>query len=103
MRKRNRALAMLLALVMAFGLTGAAFAAEEGGKEYTDVPGWAKEYVDEMTEQGLIDGKTDTTFGAGDRPVPPGRLPHAARREGGVPLPGRGGGQRVFRRRGVGL
>ncbi|MCI8807967.1 MAG: hypothetical protein HFF21_07515 [Oscillospiraceae bacterium] len=66
MRKRNRALAMLLALVMAFGLTGAAFAAGEDGGAYTDVPGWAKEYVDEMTEKGLIDGKTDTTFGAGD-------------------------------------
>ena len=66
MRKRNRALAMLLALVMAFGLTGAAFAAGEDGGAYTDVPGWAKEYVDEMTEKGLIDGKTDTTFGADD-------------------------------------
>ena len=39
MRKRNRALTMLLALVMAFGLTGAAFAAGEDGGAYTDVPG----------------------------------------------------------------
>ena len=88
MRKRNRALAMLLALVMAFGLTGAAFAAEEGGKEYTDVPGWAKEYVAEMTEKGLIDGKTDTTFGAND-PMTRADLVTALYRLAGSPsLPG---------------
>lgn len=64
MKKLNRTLALLLAMVLAFGLTGTAFAADPA--EYTDVPGWAKEYVAEMTEKGLIDGKTETTFGAND-------------------------------------
>ena len=88
MRKRNRVLAMLLALVMAFGLTGAAFAAEEGGKEYTDVPGWAKEYVDEMTEKGLIDGKTDTTFGADDPMTRADLVTALYRLDGSPTLPG---------------
>ncbi len=66
MKKLSRTLALLLAMVLAFGLTDSAFAADEDGKEYTDVPGWAKEYVDVMTEEKLIDGKTDTTFGAND-------------------------------------
>lgn len=66
MKKLSRTLALLLAMALAFGLTGSAFAADEDGKEYTDVPDWAKVYVDEVTEKGLIDGKTDTTFGAND-------------------------------------
>ena len=64
MKKLSRTLALLLAMVLALGLTGPAFAADAA--EYTDVPGWAKEYVAEMTEKGLVDGKTDTTFGAND-------------------------------------
>ena len=38
MRKRNRALTMLLALVMAFGLTGAAFAAGEEDGDLRKLP-----------------------------------------------------------------
>ena len=64
MRNLSKTLALLLAVVLAFGLTGTALATDAA--EYTDVPGWAKEYVAEMTEKGLIDGKTDTTFGAND-------------------------------------
>ena len=64
MKNLSRTLALLLAVVLAFGLTGAAFAADADA--YTDVPGWAKEYVAEVTEKGLIDGKTDTAFGAND-------------------------------------
>ena len=65
MRKLHKLTALLLAAVLALGLTGTAFAAEEN-EGYTDVPGWAEEYVDRMTEEKLIDGKTDTTFGADD-------------------------------------
>ncbi len=63
LRKWKKLLAAALAAVMALSLTGIAFAAEP---EYTDVPGWAKEYVQVMTERGLIDGKTAATFGADD-------------------------------------
>ena len=65
MRKLHKLTALLLAAVLALGLTGTAFAAEEN-EGYTDVPGWAEEYVDRMTEEKLIDDKTDTTFGADD-------------------------------------
>jgi len=62
MRNLHKSLALLLALVVAVGLTGTAFAAEGDGAGYTDVPEWAQEYVDRVTELKLIDGKTDTTF-----------------------------------------
>lgn len=64
MRKRNKLTALLLALVLAAGLTGSAFAADAA--KYTDVPDWAKEYVAEVTEKGLVDGRTDTTFGSNE-------------------------------------
>ncbi len=61
MRKWNRLPALLLAMVMALGLTGAAFAAESKG--YADVEKhWGKEYIDTVVEKGLIDGKTETAF-----------------------------------------
>ena len=60
MRKLNKLAALLLALVMVLGLTGTAFASGEEG--YTDVPNWAKEYVETVTELGLIDGTSATTF-----------------------------------------
>lgn len=86
MKNLSRTLALLLAMVLAFGLTGAAFAADAA--QYTDVPGWAKEYVAEMTEKGLIDGKTDTTFGAND-PMTRADLVTALYRLAGSPsLPG---------------
>ena len=65
MRNCKKLMALLLAAVMALSLSVPAFAAEDGSG-YTDVPGWAKEYVDTMTEKKLIDGKTETTFGAND-------------------------------------
>ena len=64
MRNLHKLTALLLAVVMALGLTGTAFAAGDTG--YTDVPAWAQEYVERMTELKLIDGKTETTFGAND-------------------------------------
>ena len=61
MRKWNRLPALLLAMVMALGLTGAAFAAESKG--YADVEKhWGKEYIDAVVEKGLIDGKTEAAF-----------------------------------------
>ena len=60
MKKWKKLTALLLAMVMVLGLAGTAIAAEEDG--YTDVPDWAKEYVDAVTEKGLIDGKTVSTF-----------------------------------------
>ena len=50
--------ALLLALAMAMGLTVTALAAD-----YTDVAGtWSEEYVARVTEQRLMDGRTETTF-----------------------------------------
>ena len=69
MRKWNKPVAALLAAVMALSLTGVAFADETAAStkpEYTDVPAWAEEYVERMTEKELIDGKTETTFGPGE-------------------------------------
>ncbi|MBD5155419.1 MAG: hypothetical protein HDT15_10255 [Oscillibacter sp.] len=63
MKKWKKLTALLLAMVMVLGLTGTAFAEET---EYTDVPDWAKEYVDAVTEADLIDGKTATTFAPGE-------------------------------------
>ena len=61
MRKRNSLLAMLLAMVLTLGLTGPAFAAESKG--YADVEKhWGKEYIGAVTEKGLIDGKTASSF-----------------------------------------
>lgn len=60
MRKNRKMLALLLAMILGLGLTSTAFASDAKG--YTDVPDWAKEYIDRVTELGLIDGKTATTF-----------------------------------------
>ena len=61
MRNRNKLLSLLLAMILALGLTGAAFAAESKG--YTDVEKhWGKEYIGAVTEKGLIDGKTASSF-----------------------------------------
>ena len=64
MRKLSRLTALLLALALAAGLAGTAFAAD--ASQYTDVPSWAREYVAEVTEKGLVDGRTDTTFGSSE-------------------------------------
>lgn len=64
MRKLSKLTALLLALALAAGLTGSAFAAD--ASKYTDVPDWAREYVDEVTEKGLVDGRTATTFGSNE-------------------------------------
>lgn len=54
-------LSALLALVLILGLTGTAFAAEEGG--YTDVTGhWAEEEIGRMLELELMDGRTASAF-----------------------------------------
>ncbi len=66
MRKWKKLTALLLAALMTSALTGTAFAAEDSGKQYTDVPAWAQEYVERIAGQGLVDGKTETTFGAND-------------------------------------
>ncbi len=59
MRKLHKPAALLLALVVALGLTVTALAAEETG--YTDVAGtWAEEYVNRVSD--LIDGRTETAF-----------------------------------------
>lgn len=61
MRKWNRLPALLLAMVMALGLTGTAFASESTG--YADVEKhWGKAYIETVVEKGLIDGKTETAF-----------------------------------------
>ena len=61
MRKRNKLAAMLLATVMVLGLAGTAFASENGG--YSDISDhWGEEYIKNVVELGLIDGKTATTF-----------------------------------------
>lgn len=63
MRIWKKLTALLLAMVMVLGLTETALASETGGASYTDVAGtWSEEYVVRMTELGLMDGKTDTTF-----------------------------------------
>ena len=54
----------LLAAALAAGLAGSALAADAAN--YDDVPDWAKEYVETVTQRGLVDGKTETAFGAGD-------------------------------------
>ena len=59
MRKLHKPAALLLALVVALGLTVTALAEEETG--YTDVAGtWAEEYVSRVSD--LIDGRTETAF-----------------------------------------
>ncbi len=64
MKKLHKLTALLLALALAAGLTGSAFAAD--APRYADVPGWAGEYVDRVTELGLVDGRTDTAFGSNE-------------------------------------
>ena len=64
MKKLSKLTSLLLAAALAAGLFGTAFAAE--ASRYTDVPAWAEEYVDRVTELGLVDGRTASTFGAGD-------------------------------------
>lgn len=64
MRKGSKLTALLLALALTAGLTVTAFAAD--ATQYTDVPQWAQPYVAEMTERGLIEGTSDTTFGANE-------------------------------------
>ena len=59
MRKLHKPAALLLALVVALGLTVTALAEEETG--YTDVAGtWSEEYVSRVSD--LIDGRTETAF-----------------------------------------
>ena len=61
----KKLLALLLALVMALGMTSAALAEEE--LPYTDVTdkNWYHDAVAFVTEEKLMDGLTDTTFGPG--------------------------------------
>lgn len=88
MRKWKKLTALLLAALMTSALTGTAFAAEDGGKQYADVPAWAQEYVERIVDQGLVDGKTDTAFGAND-PMTRADLVTALYRLAGSPtLPG---------------
>ena len=61
MKKHHKLPALLLALVMVLGLSVTALAAEDA-PAYTDVSGWAKEYIDRVTGLGLMDGKTEDTF-----------------------------------------
>lgn len=81
MRRWDKLMSLLPAAALALGLAGAASAA---GLGYTDVPAWAQEYVDEMTEQNLIEGKTGTVFGAND-PMTRGDLVVALYRMAGPP------------------
>ncbi len=62
--KTHRTLpALLLALILAVGLTAAASAASG----YTDVAGtWSEAYVSRVTELGLMDGRTAETFAPND-------------------------------------
>ena len=64
MKKLHKLTALLLALGLAAGLAGTAFAAD--APRYTDVPGWAREYVDRVTELGLVDGRSGTAFGSNE-------------------------------------
>ena len=61
----KKLLTLLLALVMALGMTAAAFASED--LSYTDVTdkNWYHDAVVFVTEKKLMDGLTDTTFGPG--------------------------------------
>lgn len=65
MRTHHKLPALLLALVMALGLSVTALAAEDA-PAYQDVSGWAKEYIDRVTELGLMDGKSEDTFAPGE-------------------------------------
>lgn len=63
MKTHRKLPALLLALILALGLTTAASAASD----YTDVTGtWSEEYVSRVTELGLIDGRTAETFAPND-------------------------------------
>lgn len=62
MKKWRKLPAVLLAAVMALGLTVPALGADQK-TAYADVAGtWSEAYVDRVTELGLMDGKTDTAF-----------------------------------------
>lgn len=87
MRNCKKLMALLLAAVMALSLSVPALAAEDGS-DYTDVPGWAKEYVDTVTEKKLIDGKTETTFGANDPMTRADLVVALYRLDGSPTLPG---------------
>ncbi|MGN0968017.1 MAG: sirohydrochlorin cobaltochelatase [Oscillospiraceae bacterium] len=88
--KAKKLLALLMALVMTFGLAVTAFAAEVPGAAFSDVAGhWAEEYVDRVTELGLIDSKTADTF-APDDSMTRADLAVALYRLAGSPAPAAG-------------
>ena len=65
--KAKKLLTSLLALAMALSLAVPAFAAEGPKAAFSDVAGhWAQEYIDRVTQLGLIDGKTAGTFAPND-------------------------------------
>ena len=75
MRKWNKLPALLLAGVMALGLTTAALAADV---TYPDVAGtWSEEYVKRMTELELMEGRSAGAFAPNENMTRPsaGRTP----------------------------
>ena len=56
----RRGLAMLLVVVMAFGLMGQALAADSTGTDYENH--WAAEYIDAMRDAGYVSGDPDGSF-----------------------------------------
>lgn len=56
-------LSALLAVVMLLSMSMvSAYGADSTGGKFTDIEGWYKDYVIDLTENGIIKGKTETTF-----------------------------------------
>lgn len=61
--KKRRMLSALLAVVMLLSMSMVgAYGADSTSGKFTDIEGWYKEYIVDLTENGVIKGKTETTF-----------------------------------------
>ena len=61
--KNKRMLSTLIAVIMLLNISVVSvFGAETTSTSFTDVEGWYKDYVVDLAENGIIKGKTETTF-----------------------------------------
>ena len=61
--KNKRVLSALLAVFMLLSMSVvSAYGADSPGAKFTDIDGWYKEYIADLTENGIIKGKSDTSF-----------------------------------------